>query len=72
MTALLERAFHEAAQLPDEDQDALAGWLLEELRSEQEWTIRFDASPALLLELAQEALAEDHRGETEPLDPDDI
>lgn len=59
MTALLERAFHEAAQLPDEDQDALAGWLLEELRSEQEWTNRFDASPALLLELAQEALSED-------------
>jgi hypothetical protein len=72
MTALLERAFHEAAQLTDEDQDALAGWLLEELRSEQEWGKRFDASPDLLLDMSREALAEDHRGETEPLDPDDI
>lgn len=37
MTTLLERAFHEAAKLPELDQNVLAKWLLEELNGDQRW-----------------------------------
>jgi hypothetical protein len=51
MTELLEQAFAEAARRPEEEQDAIAGWLLDELRSEQQWLERFDASADTLQEL---------------------
>lgn len=72
MTELLEKAFAEAARLPDEDQNAIAGWLLEELRSEQRWAESFESSADALQALAEEALAEDRQGATEPLDPERI
>jgi hypothetical protein len=37
MTKRLEEAFAEAASLPPAQQDAMAGWLLEELRAERRW-----------------------------------
>lgn len=70
MTKLLAKAFSEAGKLPDSEQDALARWLLEEIESEQTWQAKFAASPSLLQKMAQEALAEDRRGETRELDPD--
>ncbi len=68
MTRLLEKAFAEAALLPDEDQDALAAALLEELESERRWDELFASSPEVLQRLADEALAEHRAGNTEPLD----
>ena len=70
MTRLLEQAFAAAARLPSEEQDALARALLEDLASEQAIDVRLAATPASLANLADEALAEHRRGETEPLDPD--
>ena len=69
MTKLLEKAFQEAGKLPEEEQDALARAMLEELASERRWDELFAASPDLLDELADEALAEHRAGRTERLDP---
>lgn len=70
MTKLLEQAFAEAARLPESEQDALAQQVLDELRSEREWTHRFAASEDALERLADEALAEKRGGRTSPLDLD--
>ena len=72
MTQLLEQAFAAAARLPSEEQDALARALLEDLASEQAIDARLSATPEALASLADEALAEHRRGETEPLDPDTL
>ena len=60
MTELLEQAFAEAAKLPPAEQDALAMWVLAELRAEERWDRAFAASADTLAQLADEALAE-HR-----------
>lgn len=70
MTLLLEKAFQEAAKLPEQEQDTFAAWILEELESDLHWDALFAQSQDLLAALADEALAEYHRGETQLLDPD--
>ena len=44
MTTLLEEAFAKAAQLPPQEQDALAAVLLEEIASEKRWQDAFAQS----------------------------
>lgn len=58
MTELLEKAFQEVSKLEASEQDKLAEWILEELRSEQRWQHRFEKSEDLRSQLADEALAE--------------
>ena len=70
MTKLLEKAFQEASHLPSSDQDALAEWLLEELKSERRWAELLAQSADLLDHLASEALEEHRQGRSEPLDPE--
>ncbi len=70
MTELLKQAFAKASELPQNEQDALAKWILEELESERRWEETFAQSHAALAGLADEALAEHRAGQTEPLDPD--
>lgn len=72
MTKLLEKAFEEASKLPNEAQDSLAKFLLEELESERRWDELFAKSPDILSELAREALAEHAAGRTTELDPDKL
>ena len=72
MDSLLERAFAEAAKLPQDAQEALARWILEELAAEQRWDDAFVASADALAQLADEALAEHRAGRSEPLEPDDL
>lgn len=60
MTALLEKAFAEAAKLPDTEQNELARRILAELESERRWDVLFEQSQDLLAELAEQALTE-HR-----------
>lgn len=69
-TQLLERAFAEAAKLPDRDQDALAALVMEELESEKKWDNAFANSQDVLAEMAEQALAEHKKGETRPLNAD--
>ena len=70
VTDLLEEAFARATQLPDDEQDAFARRLMDELESERHWSRSFETSQRQLANLAREALAEDLVGRTEPLDPD--
>jgi hypothetical protein len=70
MTKLLAKAFEQATQLPDVEQDALAKWLLDELQSEKRWSEAFAESEDVLEQLADEALAEKRRAKTTPLDLD--
>ena len=68
MTESLQRAFDAASQLPESDQDAIAGWLLDELQSERKWSDLFASTQNTLASLANEALEEHARGETRELD----
>ena len=72
MTKLLRRAFDEASKLPEIEQDVLGRLLLEELASERRWEELLGRSEGLLAELADQALAEHHAGQTEKLDPDKL
>jgi hypothetical protein len=69
MTGMLKKAFDEASRLPRKEQDELAQFLLDEIRSERQWSEASGRS-GRLRELAVEAINEDERGETTALDPD--
>ena len=66
MTELLENALREVAKLPPSDQDAVAAIQLEELASEQKWTVLFEKSQDALAKLAEEALVEHCAEKTKP------
>jgi hypothetical protein len=72
MTELLEKAFSQASRLPQEEQDALAKWILKELASEHRWNEAFARSQDTLEHMADEALAEYRAGRTQELNPDDV
>lgn len=72
MTKLLERAFAEAAKLPEEAQDRIAVNLLEELADDAKWDASFAASGSQLERLAAEALEEYRAGRTEELGFDEL
>lgn len=72
MTRLLEEAFDKASNLPEEDQDAVAALILEEIESERRWDELFAKSQDKLAELGQEALREHREDKTERLDPEDL
>jgi len=72
MTRLLEEALARVSELPADTQDELARWLLSELESERRWSKLFDESEDALARLAEEALAEHKRGETQELDPEKL
>jgi len=67
MTSSLQAAFEKAAELPPDQQEALAAILLEEMAAEREWQASFDRSQDAMAQLADEALAEHDRGETRDL-----
>jgi len=58
VTDLLRRAFDAASRLPDNEQDAVAEWLLAELAAEEQWEERFAGTQDALSVLAREALRE--------------
>lgn len=68
MTQLLREAFEKAAQLPEDDQDRFARFLIAELESERQWAELFarPESDDLLTRLADEALADHKSGKTAP------
>ena len=68
MTRVLEAALAEVAKLPPAEQDALATLLLDEIKTEQQWSSTFAKSQQTLKTLADEALAELRAGKTKPLD----
>ena len=72
MTDLLKKAFDAASRLTEEEQDAVAEWLLAELASEDEWEERLAGTQDALSVLAREASEEHQRGETEKLSPESL
>ena len=70
MTTLLERAFSEAAKLPDQEQDVIGARLLAELSKETEFDQAIASSAGQLVRLAQDALGEDLAGLTQELNPE--
>ncbi len=63
MTKLLKQAFERMAALPDDEQDAIAGIVLEEIEDEARWRASFAKSQDALARLAKEARAEIARGD---------
>ncbi|MGH9443838.1 MAG: hypothetical protein ACRD16_16355 [Thermoanaerobaculia bacterium] len=70
MTTKLGKAVSEIEHLPEDEQDAIADWLLAELESERRWDNLFARSSGLLGKMAGEALSEHRAGRTLELDPD--
>jgi len=70
VTTLLQKAFEQATQLPEIEQNALAKWLMEELESEALWRKTFAESEDVLELLANEAIESKKAGKTTPLDLD--
>ncbi len=68
MTKLLEEAFSRASMLPEVDQNALAKWVLDELRSQRNWEKTFADSEDILDRLADEAISEKRGGKATRLD----
>ena len=69
MTDLLKKAVEKVEGLTDDQQDAIAGLILDELEDDERWETSFAQSHELLERLADEAEREHHDGNTEPLDP---
>ena len=72
MTQLLEKAFEKASELPEEEQDDLAAFILEELESERQWEQAFSESQDELERLADEALEKHNAGDSGKLDPGEL
>jgi hypothetical protein len=72
MTQLLEKAFSQASQLPELQQNILAKWIMEELLAEKKWDTLFAESEELLAELANEALSEYEQGKTQVMNLDTL
>lgn len=72
MTRLLEKAITRAQQLSEEEQDAIATLILEEIEDEAKWDAVFARSHDVLERLAAEAEEEERNGRTEELDPDKL
>jgi hypothetical protein len=72
MTKALRAAFDAASKLPEDQQDALAAAILQEVALEQRWDATLAASSGALEELSDEALAEHRAGRSESLDPEKL
>lgn len=74
MTQQLATAFAEASKLTDEEQDALADIILQQINSERRWDDLFSRpeSEELLARLADKALAEHRAGRTRKLDVSEL
>ncbi len=69
MTKLLKIAIERVSGLTDEEQDAIAAMILDELEDEVRWREAFARSQDALSRLASEVREDVARGETVPFDP---
>jgi hypothetical protein len=68
MSSLLDKALEKVVALPPDEQDAIASQILESLADEEAWKRRFVEKRHILRRMAREAIEEDKKGETLPLD----
>ncbi|MEX0844938.1 MAG: hypothetical protein WD022_06635 [Balneolaceae bacterium] len=59
-------------ELPKEERESFAAFVLEELESEERWSELFKKSDSVLTNLANEALTEYKSGKTKKLDQDKL
>jgi len=67
MSRLLEKALERVGTLPEDEQDAIASQILASLADEEAWKMRFAEKKDVIRRMAREALEEDAKGETLPL-----
>jgi len=72
MTRALDAAIAKLSELPAEEQDRIAQWLLDELGDEEHWAGQFATSQDALSKLAAEARADRAAGTATELDPDKL
>ena len=70
MTTLLETAFEKASTLSEIEQNRVARFLIEEIRSEQKWNALFAESEDELAQIADAVLEDYTAGQTTPLTPE--
>jgi hypothetical protein len=70
MTDDLEKAVAQAKALSEEQQDAIAALIVDEIEDETRWDTAFAQSPDLLERLAAEATETERLGLAEELDPE--
>jgi hypothetical protein len=68
MSTLLEKALERVVALPQDEQDAIASQILASLADEEAWKTSFAEKRDVIRRMALEALQEDERGKTLPLD----
>ena len=68
MSTLLEKALEQVISLPQDEQDAIASQILLTLAHDEAWKTRLAGKRDVIRRMAQEALEENERGETRPLD----
>lgn len=66
MQTTVELAINRLTQLPIEEQQRLAMWLVSEIDDERTWHEKFQANLSVLERMADEAMPEHERGETLP------
>lgn len=69
MTQLMEKAVEALRSLPEEQQDAVAGFVLSEIEADQRWAATSVRHADKLRKLADEARADFDAGRTSELDP---
>ncbi len=72
MTKSLDAVIAKLATLPADEQDRIAGWLLEEPRDDERWAAQFGDSQDALSTLAAEARADRAARRTTELDADKL
>ncbi|MFQ5559709.1 MAG: hypothetical protein ACE5FU_03865 [Nitrospinota bacterium] len=72
MTSLLEKVVHRASSFAQEEQDRLAGILLEEIVAEERWNSSFRENADKLGAFADQALTDFNSGFTEKLSGDKL
>ena len=68
MSTLLEEALEKVASLPPDDQDAIAAQILDTLEDRDNWRQINATRLAAIRRMEQEAIEEDDRGLTRPMD----
>jgi len=67
MPTLLEKALERVVALTQDEQDAIASQILASLADEDAWKKSFAEKRDVIRRMAREALEEDEKGETAPL-----
>jgi len=67
MSTLMEKALAKVGEFPPDEQDAIASQILASLADEEAWKKGFAEKRDVIRRLAQQALDEDQRGGTRPL-----